>query len=113
LERVRHRFTLLFDDLKALEYDDKLAEQLQLWSLDERRNCDGLIDMFKMVRVISNVPLQSFFKLADGNCTRDHRWKLVKEHSKNQAIIIIIIIGHQHKACRQLKIKQEMTAVGD
>jgi len=36
------------------------------------------------------------------------------------AIIIIIILffdfyflAHQHKACRQLKIKQEMTAVGD
>jgi len=28
-------------------------------------------------------------------------------------IIIIIIIAHQQKACRQLKIKQEMTAVGD
>ena len=27
-------------------------------------------------------------------------------------IIIIIILAHQHKACRQLKIKQEMTAVG-
>ena len=27
--------------------------------------------------------------------------------------IIIIFLAHQHKACRQLKIKQEMTAVGD
>jgi len=24
-----------------------------------------------------------------------------------------IFLAHQHKACRQLKIKQEMTAVGD
>jgi len=28
-------------------------------------------------------------------------------------IIIIIILAHQHKACRQLKIKQEITAVSD
>jgi len=28
-------------------------------------------------------------------------------------IIIIFFLAHQHKACRQLKIKQEMTAVGD
>ena len=28
-------------------------------------------------------------------------------------IIIFIFLAHQHKACRQLKIKQEMTAVGD
>jgi len=30
-----------------------------------------------------------------------------------RVIIIIIILAHQHKACKQLKIKQEMTAVGD
>jgi len=28
-------------------------------------------------------------------------------------IIIFCFLAHQHKACRQLKIKQEMTAVGD
>jgi len=28
-------------------------------------------------------------------------------------VIIIIFLAHQHKACTQLKIKQEMTAVGD
>ena len=28
-------------------------------------------------------------------------------------VIIIIFLARQHKACRQLKIKQEMTAVGD
>jgi len=28
-------------------------------------------------------------------------------------IIIFSVLAHQHKACRQLKIKQEMTAVGD
>ena len=25
----------------------------------------------------------------------------------------LLFLAHQHKACRQLKIKQEMTAVGD
>jgi len=29
------------------------------------------------------------------------------------SFIIIIIFAHQHKACKQLKIKQEMIAVGD
>ena len=27
--------------------------------------------------------------------------------------LFIIILAHQHKVCKQLKIKQEMTAVGD
>ena len=38
-----------------------------------------------MVRGISTVPLQTFFKLAEGRCTRGHRWKLVKEHSRCDA----------------------------
>jgi len=38
---------------------------------------------------------------------------LRRDISRRFIIIIIIIIAHQQKACRQLKIKQEMTAVGD
>jgi len=34
LERVQHRFTLLFDDLKALEYNERLTK-LKLWSVEE------------------------------------------------------------------------------
>ena len=41
------------------------------------------------------------------------QYKKVQKSSWNIIIIIIIILAHQHKACRQLKIKQEMTAVGD
>jgi len=32
-----------------------------------------LIELFKMVRGISTVPLQTFFKLADESITRGHR----------------------------------------
>jgi len=39
--------------------------------------------------------------------------KLYYERSTCFIIITIIFLAHQHKACRQLKIKQEMTAVGD
>jgi len=28
-------------------------------------------------------------------------------------LLLLLFLAHQHKACRQLKIKQEMTAVGD
>jgi len=34
-------------------------------------------------------------------------------HYISRRFIIIIFLAHQHKACKQLKIKQEMTAVGD
>jgi len=84
LERVQHRFTLLFDDLKALECHERL-QKVRLCSLEERRNWADLIELFKMVKGISSVPLQSFFQLADVRCTRGHRWKLVKEHSRCDA----------------------------
>jgi len=84
LERVQHRFTLLFDDLKSLAYNERLMK-LKLWSLEKRRNRADLIELFQVVQGISTVPLQSFFKLADGSSTRGHRWKLVKEHSRCDA----------------------------
>jgi len=80
LERVQHRFTRLFEDLKNLPYFDRL-NKLKLWSLEERRNRADLIELFKMVRGFSSVPLHTYFQLADGRYTRGHSWKLVKAHS--------------------------------
>ena len=37
----------------------------------------------------------------------------VKNYKSCYYYYIIIFLAHQHKACRQLKIKQEMSAVGD
>jgi len=37
LEKVQHRFTLLFDDLRTLQYSERLT-RLKVWSLEERRN---------------------------------------------------------------------------
>ena len=85
LERVQHRFTRLSDDLKNLLYSDRL-NKLRLWSLEERRNRADLIELFKMVRGLSSVPLQTYFQLAVGRNTRGHGWKLVKAHSTCDAI---------------------------
>ena len=79
LEKVQHRFTRLFDNLKNLEYSERLRK-LNLWTLEERNRAD-LIKLFKMVRGISAVPLTSFFQLADCSRTRGHTWKLMKGHS--------------------------------
>jgi len=45
------------------------------------RNRADLIEVFKMVRGFSSVPLQIYFQLADGRYTRGQSWKLVKAHS--------------------------------
>ena len=60
--------------------------------------------------------LLSLFFLNLGRSSRGGRQKFILE------IITLVVnyyyyyyyfLAHQHKACRQLKIKQEMTAVGD
>ena len=59
LKRVQQHFTRQFDDLKNLPYFDRL-NNLKLWSLEERRNHVDLIELFKMVRGLSSVPLQTY-----------------------------------------------------
>ena len=71
--------------LEIQEYDERL-KILRLWSLEERRNRSDLLELFKMVRGLSAIPLTSFFKLADRSAgsvrpTRGHAWKLIKTHS--------------------------------
>ena len=46
----------------------------------EKESC-RLIELFKMVRGLSSVPLQTYFQLAGGRNTHGHGWKLVKAHS--------------------------------
>jgi len=81
LEKVQHRFSRLFEDLKHLNYSERLRK-LKLWSFEELRNRADFIELFKMVRGISTVPLESYFQLADNSRTRGHSWKLAKAHSR-------------------------------
>ena len=84
LERVQHRFTRLFKDLKDLPYDDRL-KRLGLWSLEERRNRGDLIEVFKMVKGLSDVSWQTFFQRSTVSSTRGHDWKLVKPFCKKDS----------------------------
>ena len=47
LERVQHRFTRMIKDVRDKEYLDRLKE-LNLWTLEERRNRADLIELFKI-----------------------------------------------------------------
>ena len=55
LEKVQHRFTRLFPDLRKLDYYKRL-EYLKLWSLEERRNRADLIEAFKLLKGLTGVP---------------------------------------------------------
>ena len=77
LERIQHRFTKLIPGIRHLPYADRLSK-LNLWTLEERRNRADLLEVFKMAKNISSIPLSSFFELNTDSRTRGHSLKLVK-----------------------------------
>ena len=76
LERVQHRFTRLFPELRSLSYEERL-QRLQLWSLHERRNRADLIEVFKLYRGLTDIPFDRFFHLSQTS-TRGHPAKIHK-----------------------------------
>ena len=60
LERVHKRFTRMIPELKQLAYADRL-DILKLWTLEERRVCADLIEVYKIVHGLSAIPFSSFF----------------------------------------------------
>jgi len=49
-----------FPHLRPLPYETSLR-QLGLWSLEERRDMDDLIELFKMMKGLSTTPWSHFF----------------------------------------------------
>jgi len=80
LEKVQHRFTRLFPDLKKLCYNDRL-QRLGLWSLEERRNRPDLLEVYKLKAGLSNISLETFFERSLDSRTRGHSWKILKNRS--------------------------------
>ena len=62
LERVQRRFTRMIPDLKALSYPERL-NRLNLWTLEERRVRDDLIEVYKMVHGLSTIHSKTCSKL--------------------------------------------------
>jgi len=80
LEKIQHRFTHFFKDLKDLDYSERLT-RLGLWSLEERRNRADLIEVFKIVNGHSALPAETFFKFKVDTRTRCDSRMLLKWHS--------------------------------
>jgi len=78
-EKVQQRFTRMVPGLKKLPYEERLSE-LELWTMEERRVRADLIEVFKMVRELSAIKLETFFQLNSNGRTRGHQWKLKKRH---------------------------------
>ena len=77
LEKIQHRFTRFFKDLKDLDYSERLT-RLGLWSSEERRNRADLIEVFKIVNGHSALPAETFFKFKVDTRTRGHSRMLLK-----------------------------------
>ena len=62
LEKIQGRYTKMINDMKGKTYEDRLR-CLELWTLEERRNRQDLIEVFKMYRGFSNISLHKLFFL--------------------------------------------------
>jgi len=76
LEKVQHRFTRLFKDFRDLDYISRL-DHLGLWALEERRNRADLIEVFKLCKGHTLLPLDLSFSLILTDEWEDIHWKFV------------------------------------
>jgi len=78
LEKVQRRFTKLIMGMKGKSYEERL-QKLNFWSLEERRNRQDLIEVFKICKGFSRIRPEELFQFDDrGKGTRGHSLKLVK-----------------------------------
>ena len=62
VERVQHRFTRLFPELRVMTYEARL-KALKLWSLEERRNRADLIEVYKLMHGFTEFQCQHISRL--------------------------------------------------
>ena len=75
LERVQARATKLVPEIRYKGYARRL-EDLDLFTLEQRRMRGQLIETFKIIRGFSQVDPNNYFVMCD-NPTRNHGWKVV------------------------------------
>jgi len=71
----------MIPELKQLVYADRL-NILKLLSLEERCVRAELIEVYKIVHVLSAIPFSSLFELDNSGCTRGYSLKLWKKRSR-------------------------------
>jgi len=78
LEKVQRRFTRMIPGLKDVPYNERL-QILGLWSLEERRICSDLIEVYNIMNKLSNVNFEIFFEFDTNRSTRGDSLKLKKK----------------------------------
>ena len=77
LEKVQRTFTKMIKAMKGKSYEERL-QKLNLWSLEERRNRQDLIEVFKICKGCSRIRPEELFQFDRGKGTRGHCLKLVE-----------------------------------
>jgi len=80
LERVQHRFSGMFSELKSLPYEQQL-NKLGLWTLEQRHNRADLLEIFKSIKGLTAVSWSHFCIRVKNRTTRGHNWKIMKKNS--------------------------------
>jgi len=66
----------MINNMERKTYEERL-QCLKLWTLEERRNTQDLIEVFKICNGLSRIRLTALFTLDDNiKGTRGHSWKL-------------------------------------
>jgi len=66
------------NNIEGKTYEERL-QCLKLWTLEERRNREDLIEVLKICNGLSRIRLNELFTLHDNiRGTRGHSWKLAK-----------------------------------
>ena len=81
IERVQYRFTHMFKDLRQRDYGERL-KSLNLWTLEERRNRQDSIEVFKMFKGFTRLSIDELFERhVNIKGTRGHTLRLKKKQS--------------------------------
>ena len=76
IEKVQRRATKLVPHLRDKPYSERLRT-LNLTTLAYRRKRTDILQVFRIINQIDNIPFDQFFKFNVNN-TRGHQWKLEK-----------------------------------
>ena len=80
IEKIQHRATKLIPGMKHLPYNTRI-KLCNLMTLEDRRRRSDLIQTYRIIHGIDQIPVESLFTLADNKTrptTRGHNLKFVK-----------------------------------
>jgi len=85
----------MIKNMEGKTHEERL-HWLRLWSLEERRNRQDLINVFKMCIGLSRLKLNELFTLGDNNRgTRGHSWKLATFRCTRTAVSIFFCFSNR------------------